>query len=96
MLFAALRGLNGGFSLNVKKMKEKRTKMEQLRPLRDMIESDHLGDYLEIEQRLCHIIYQLHWLPWETFAGGPVRDNVWLLEKLRECFQQAREIQQDE
>ena len=70
--------------------------MEELRPLHDMIASDHLGDYLEIERQLNQVIFRLHYLPWETFAGGPVRDNVWMLEKLRECFEKARDIQQKE
>ncbi len=62
----------------------------------DMVESDHSGNYREIEHHLTQIIYQMHYLPWETFGGGPVRDNVWILEKLRDRFAQARRIQWQE
>ncbi len=59
----------------------------------DMVESDHLGNYREVEHRLTQIIYRLHYLPPETFGGEPVREDVWILEKLRERFAQARRIQ---
>ncbi len=67
--------------------------IEALRHLHDIIESDHCGDYRYLERKMSHIIYLLHYLPWETFAGRPVRDIVFLLERLRESFEKAQEYQ---
>lgn len=69
--------------------------MEPLRPFHEMITDEHLNDYLELERKMCDIIYMLHYLHTETFAGTPARQVVHTLERFRECFQKAQVIQQE-